>query len=116
MKQLAGRLLEVFSMMKLLSQLNADDRGVVTIEYLVLGTILGLGLIVGVTALTGAINTELVELGEAVLSLNQGYSSPGFSACGSTTAGSAASDVCGTIATGRTTPVTCPVDAVFCTP
>jgi len=66
-------------MRKLFSKLWKDDDGVVTLEYLVLATILGLGVIVGVTAVTNALNTELSELAGAISGLNQDYTSAGFS-------------------------------------
>ena len=65
-------------MRKLFSKLWQDDAGVVTLEYLVLATILGLGVIVGVTAVTNALNTELSELAGAISGLNQDYTSTGF--------------------------------------
>lgn len=78
-------------MRNLLSKLNADDSGVVTIEYLVLGTILGLGIIVGVHVLTAKINEELTELANAVGSLDQNYSAAGFFGCFALKFGSQAS-------------------------
>ena len=50
-----------------------DDNGVVTLEYLILATVLGLGLIVGVAVLTESIKVELAELGEAIGALDQSY-------------------------------------------
>jgi Flp pilus assembly pilin Flp len=60
-------------MRNLFSKLWNDDAGVVTIEYLVLGTFLGLALIVGVATLSAAINAELIELGNAVMHFDQGF-------------------------------------------
>ena len=68
-------------MRKFLAQLNSDDSGVVTIEYLVLGTFLALALIVGVNALAVGINNELGELSEAIMGFDQGFSVSGYSSC-----------------------------------
>ena len=65
-------------MRNLFAKLWEDDDGVVTLEYLVLATILGLGVIVGVTAVTAALNVELSELAGAISGLNQDYTSAGF--------------------------------------
>jgi len=77
-------------MRNLFSKLWKDDAGIVTLEYLVLGTILALGLIVGVTAVTAQLNSELSEFGNAIGGLNQNYSSSGFSNCVATHDGSGA--------------------------
>jgi Flp pilus assembly pilin Flp len=58
-----------------------DEAGVVTIEYLVLGTVIGLGLVIGVSNLEGSINAELTELGNAVMGLSQGYQIDDQSGC-----------------------------------
>jgi Flp pilus assembly pilin Flp len=67
-----------------------DDAGIVTIEYLVLGTFLALALIVGVTALAASINSELSELAQAVGTFNQNFTSRGYSHCVATKGGSRA--------------------------
>jgi Flp pilus assembly pilin Flp len=82
--------------MNLFSKLWQDDAGVVTIEYLVLGTFLALALIVGVTILASAINAELTELAQAILTFCQGYTSNGYSSCGATKCASGAVDTVGT--------------------
>jgi Flp pilus assembly pilin Flp len=79
-------------MRNLFSKLWSDDAGVVTIEYLVLGTFLALALIVGVTSLAAAVNSELSELAQAILTFNQSYSSDGYSSCNATKTGSAGAD------------------------
>jgi len=102
--------------MNLFSKLWADDAGVVTIEYLVLGTFLALALIVGVTTLAAAINVELAELANAILSFNQGYTSNGYSNCRATKAASGASDTSETVGVGNV-PATSPsIDVTFCAP
>jgi len=100
--------------MNLFSKLWADDAGVVTIEYLVLGTFLALALIVGVTTLAAAINVELAELANAIMSFSQAYSSNGYSNCRASKAASAASDVAGSTSYTSTTATASPVDVAFC--
>jgi len=89
-----------------------DDAGVVTIEYLVLGTFLGIALIVGVATLARGINLELSELGNAVQTFNQGYAVSGSSACSATVAGGGATDTCGSDNIIKTAPTTCVIDDV----
>jgi hypothetical protein len=55
-------------------QLWEDDAALVALEYLVLLTVVGLGLIIGLAKLEIALNSELVELGNSVRALSQGYS------------------------------------------
>lgn len=91
------------------SKLWNDDAGVVTIEYLVLGTFLALALIVGVATLSSAINSELSELSQAILTFNQSYFVSGQSSCIASKAGSGANDASttgGTIVKTTVTPVT----------
>lgn len=78
-------------------QLWNDDAGVVTIEYLVLGTFLALALIVGVATLAAAINTELAELSNAILSFDQGYFVSGQTSCVAGKDGSRADDANGNV-------------------
>jgi Flp pilus assembly pilin Flp len=61
-------------MRKLMLKLWSDDAGIVALEYLLVATILGLGLVVGLSALEAGLNAELGELGNAALALSQGYS------------------------------------------
>jgi len=72
---------------------TGDDAGVVTIEYLVLGTFLGLALIVGVNTLATHINSELSELGNAISTFDQSYSASGYSSCSAKKRGSNAQDI-----------------------
>jgi len=88
-------------------QLWSDDDGVVTLEYLVLGTFLGLALIVGVTSLASSLNSELSELAQAIATFNQNYNSEGYSHCNAQKEGSQAQgdvagneDITGTDPTG----------------
>jgi len=74
-----------------------DESGVVAIEYLFLSTIVGIGLVIGFCSLARAINVEYIELGQAVLALNQGYAVSGTSGCACSVSGSAATDTAGTL-------------------
>jgi Flp pilus assembly pilin Flp len=64
-------------MRKLMLKLWNDDAGIVALEYLLVATIVGLGLVVGLAALEKALNAELTELGNAIGALSQGYSVAG---------------------------------------
>ncbi|QDU99209.1 hypothetical protein [Lignipirellula cremea] len=60
--------------MSLLKRLWNDEVGaVVSIELILVGSILLLGLIVGLAALRDSINNELADLGGAVDELNQSF-------------------------------------------
>lgn len=83
-------------MSKILSSLWSDDRGaVIAMEFLFVATILVLGLVIGLSALRNALNTELTEAGNAVLSLSQGFASSGSSGPGGSLDGSQAIDLPG---------------------
>jgi Flp pilus assembly pilin Flp len=101
-------------MRNLFAKLWADDAGVVTIEYLVLGVFLAIALIVGVATLSAAINTELAELANTVLTFNSSYSVSGQSSCVAYYHGGGASDTCGTITITLTAPTICNVQDVVC--
>jgi len=79
-------------MRNVFAKLWADDAGVVTIEYLVLGTFLALALIVGVATLARSINVELNELAQAILSFNQSFAVSGTSTCVANVTGSSGTD------------------------
>ncbi len=60
--------------MNLLNALRNDENGfVVSAELVLVGTILVLGMIVGLTELSFNVNQELEDLGSAVGSINQTY-------------------------------------------
>src|SRR5687767_15045622 len=94
-----------------------DDAGVVTIEYLVLGTFLGLALIVGVHSLAASLNSELSELAQSIGTFDQDYSAAGFTGCGAATPGS---EALGDVATGvditNNTPTGVNIDDPACSP
>lgn len=80
-------------MTKCLQALWADDRGaLIASEFLFVATILVLGIIVGLSGLRNAINTELSELANAILALSQGYSFSGLEGCCAAVDGSQAID------------------------
>lgn len=100
-------------MQNVFAQLWNDDEGIVALEYLILATILGLGLIVGITGLTAALNAEFTELANAILQLNQSFSYNTFSNCVSSSTGGAATDTpfLLTYVTAPETPVSVAVNA-----
>lgn len=57
----------------MIRKLWMDDAGVVSIEYLLLSVVVGLGMAVGVSALSDSLNAEYVELGQSILCLDDGY-------------------------------------------
>lgn len=50
-------------------KLAADSRGSVFVEYLLLLTIVGIGVIAGLATLRGALLNELIELANAIANL-----------------------------------------------
>jgi pilus assembly protein Flp/PilA len=84
-------------MRQLFSRLWKDEAGIVALEYLLVATIIGLGLIAGLVSLRQSLNAELLELGNAIMALNQGYSYSGVTACIATVEGSQATDTSATI-------------------
>lgn len=83
-------------MLNLLKALRQDEHGVIlSTEIVIIGSLLVIGLITGLTCLQTSVNGELQDLGCAVGSLDQSYSFPGynksgnFGRCCAYTAGSA---------------------------
>ncbi|MBA2117893.1 hypothetical protein [Bremerella alba] len=54
---------------KQIRQLAGDCRGSVFVEYLLLLTIVGIGVIAGLATVRGSLLNELLELAEAIASL-----------------------------------------------
>jgi Flp pilus assembly pilin Flp len=65
-------------MKNVLRKLWQDDAGIVALEYLLVATIVGLGLVVGLAALHEALTAELTELSNAILALDQSYEFSGL--------------------------------------
>src|SRR5947209_15638647 len=65
-------------MRRVLRKLWQDDAGIVALEYLLVATIVGLGLVVGLAALYEALTAELTELSNAILALDQSYEFTGL--------------------------------------
>ena len=83
-------------MTKLMLKLWDDDRGaIIALEFLFLATILVIGIIVGLASVRDALNTELAELGNALLALSQGFIISGQTGCCAATDGSQAIDTPG---------------------
>ncbi len=60
--------------MNLIHKLSADEHGfIVSAELVLVGTILVLGMIVGLTELSYGVNEELEDVGSAIGSINQTY-------------------------------------------
>ncbi len=70
-------------MQNLIQRFWQDDQGaLIASEYLFVGTILVIGVVVGLAGLREAINSELTELGNAVLAISQGFTVSGSSGAG----------------------------------
>lgn len=66
-----------------------DEEGfIVTIELILIATIVGVGSIVGLTTLRNAINSELADVSEAIESIDYGGSSSSTSTPAATAANS----------------------------
>jgi len=105
-------------MRKLMMKMWKDDAGIVAFEYLLVATIIGLGLVVGLSAVSVALNAELTELANAILALDQTYSYSGQSSCNASRNGTATSDSAGNIGLSgfAATPVNVGSNVSNCTP
>jgi hypothetical protein len=83
---------------------NDDGGALISAEYLFIGTILVIGVIVGLTNLREAVNVELTELGNALLALSQGFAISGSSGTGGNISGSQAIDTPSTLQGPTLTP------------
>lgn len=54
----------------LASRLVVSEDGTVFVEYLLLLTIVGIGAIAGLATLRGALTSELIDLAEAIATIN----------------------------------------------
>jgi Flp pilus assembly pilin Flp len=83
-------------MAHLMRKLWRDDCGaLISSEFLFVATILVIGVIVGLTNVRAGLNAELTALGNAFLTLSQGFAISGQSGTYSTTDGSQAFDTPG---------------------
>lgn len=74
-------------------KLWSDDAGaIIAAEYLFVVTILVIGTIVGLASVREAINTELTEVGNALLALSQGFTISGIQGPNGSVDGSQAID------------------------
>ena len=77
----------------MLKRLWNDETGsILSIEIILVGTVLGIGVITGLTSLRDAIITELADVGAAVANLDQSYTVRGSTAHASATADNTFSD------------------------
>ena len=53
-------------MRKMFAKMWKDDDGIVAFEYLLVATVIGLALVVGLSAVSIAINAEFAELANAI--------------------------------------------------
>jgi Flp pilus assembly pilin Flp len=95
---------------------NDDDGALIAIEFLFVATILIIGIIVGLAAIRDAVNTELTELGNAILALSQGYIIQGQVGCCASTDGSQAIDTPGLLPDPLCVPPAIPsvIDVIPC--
>lgn len=77
-----------------------DESGNVALEYLLLLTIVGLGLVVAFSNLENAIKSEYTELANAILGLSQAYAVSTETSCKAYKQGSNVSDTPQTLAFG----------------
>ena len=76
-------------MKNLVSRLWSDEAGfVVSSELVLIGTILVIGLVVGLTSLRDQVVQETADLAEAISNINQSYSFSAVTGHSSSTAGS----------------------------
>jgi Flp pilus assembly pilin Flp len=104
-------------MKNLMSKLWNDDGGaLIAAEYLFVATIVGIGVVVGLTGVRNAINAELTELGNAYLALSEGYIIKGVTGCGASVDGSQAIDTPGLLTPPVNTPPAIPsvIDVLPC--
>jgi len=66
---------------------NDETGSILSIEIILVGTVLGIGVITGLTSLRDAIITELADVGAAVSWLDQSYVYSGSTSHSSATAG-----------------------------
>ncbi len=60
-------------MKSLLNRVWSEDQGVLTFEWVLLITVLAIGIVGGLSAVRDAVITELGDVAEAVISLDQSY-------------------------------------------
>jgi Flp pilus assembly pilin Flp len=76
----------------MMKKLWNDDNGIVALEYLLVATLIGLGMLVGLHAVSVALNIELTELASAITTISQEYSYSGQTGCGASVDGSSTTD------------------------
>lgn len=78
----------------MLNKLWQDDSGaVLSAEYLILGSVVVLGGVGGLMAMSESVNSEMGEFGKSVRQIRQSYSAPGFNSGVAGNHGSAASNM-----------------------
>jgi len=82
---------------------NDDCGAIVTVEVILIVTILGIGLIVGLTTVRDAVNSELADVAQAVNNIDQSYSYSSVTGHSSATSGSLNLDLPDFCDTGNST-------------
>lgn len=98
----------------MLKKLWSDEQGTVAFEYLLVGTLVALSLVVGLNAVGRALNSELIELAGAIVNLDQSYSYTNVSTCSAFVNSSFATDPTGNPTSGNTTATGGSVGVDFC--
>lgn len=91
-----------------------DERGSVALEYLLLLSVVGLGLVVAFSNLGNALTSEYTELGNSLLGLSQAYAFSAESGCKSFRGGSNVFDTPQTIRFFVTTVFPISIDVNAC--
>jgi len=97
------------------AKLWKDEAGVISVEYLFLVTIVGLGMVIGFSNLSDGLNAEYSELANAILGLSQAYSVNSKSGCSSFKQGSNVTDTPQTVTFTGSTVAPTSIDVAACT-
>jgi hypothetical protein len=94
--------------MKLLNQLwNDEDGFVVSLELILVGTILGIGLVAGLAGLRDSVSGELADVAYAIGSVNQSYAISGITGHSAASGNSSFADTADFCENGATTNAAC---------
>lgn len=91
-----------------------DEAGLVSLEVILIGTLISLAVAVGANAVGRALNSELVELANAIAVINQSYCVSGYSICGAYVSPFGAADTTNSFTAVVLTPTPSPITAAIC--